>query len=226
MKKVFNIIISIIFIIWFIGSIYLLTTFAKQEKYGLILVIFGQVFFVFGLIFIKKMFESKQILKDLILLIFPIVGLGAMIIGLGINFNTEFIKKYAFLSVPIIFFTIGLVGLIGITLQSINKKKNCTYKIKGKIIREDKIYDYDSGSYSYKPIYAINYNNETLILSEEIYSIKDYDIGEERELLINPTKPNEFIDFKRKNLGFAYMISIISLITGIVTFIIILLQTK
>lgn len=198
----FSKILSLFLIIWFIASLVGMVYFLQKETF-IGIMIFGQVFLVFGLIAIFN--------KVSIGWIFALVGLGFLVVPifikypgiLSIEVNWEFLGVFTFGLV----FTIAGIGLnLSTFLGNKELKKRCTLPIWAKIIKIDNtkkfmVYDYEYNSKKYK----IKGNLE-----------QDCCVDQTVQLMINPNKPREvFFKYNFKDNLFLHIFSLPFIISGI-----------
>lgn len=216
LNKFKNILIAIIFIFWFLGSLALLLS--NKDKPEIELIIFGQLFVIFGIIGIINFKVTILKGKDLILMLFPIVGITCVIIGilqiLQIN-NINEIFPYV---ISFSFIIFGILIIIGRRIYNSYLVKNCTKEVIGEIVDIDSIYD--EAHRTYTPVYEINYNgNKIRIKSDEYSNVDRYEIGRFDDLLINPSNPNEFIFPHKNGNRLVMIIGFLSIVSGIITLI-------
>lgn len=185
-------IFSHLFVFWFFISVGLSLYFGEQEQTKiLVLVTIGQIFLVIG---IFALIDVKKKQEELFwILIFPIIGLGMIVVGLGIFFHINIITKYYILLIPIGMIIVGILSLLDVILGYIKKDKTCTEKIIAKIVgvleeseEEDK-----------HLVYEFYYHNQCYLVSNARYysklkkeEIKEIPSQEQTiELVINPNDP-------------------------------------
>lgn len=216
LNKFKNILITIIFIFCFLGSLALLLS--NKDKPEIELIIFGQLFVIFGIIGIINFKVTILKGKDLILMLFPIVGITCIIIGilqiLQIN-NINEIFPYV---ISFSFIIFGVLSIIGRRIYNNYLVKNCTKEVLGEIVSIDSFYD--EGHRLYTPVYEINHNgNKIRIKSDEYSNVDRYEIGRFDDLLINPSNPNEFIFPQKNGNRLVMIIGFLSIVSGIITLI-------
>ena len=214
-----DIIISIIFLTWFIGSIVALLIFSKINGYYTVM-IFGQYFLVFGLI---PLLNKDS--KNLIGIPFALVGLACIIIPylmmhpetLDIQINWDIVIPLLILSV----FIVAGILLIIIPIRKTKKlKEKCSIEVSATIIENEKTYD--EGKILYCPIYEFVFNGKKYSVMNNQYSnINIKPVGSIVNLKINPENPEEFLD-NRKIYIIPIIIGICSLLSSILAVIIIL----
>lgn len=220
MKKYIS---SVLFLLWFFISIGLSFYFGEEEKTSiLVLVTIGQIFFIMGLIAVIDSIKKKE--KVFWILLFPIIGLGMIIAGLGIYFHINIIIKYYILLIPIGMVTIGALVLLGSLLKYAKRDRTCTEKINAKIVG---VFEENSTGEDKLPVYEFYYNNQLYLVSNAKYQseikkeeIKKEEQEKEKELLINPNNPYIFEDEEKDISIIAILLEelpfVICIIVGII----------
>ncbi len=215
--KISSIIISVIFVIWFIGSVALMIFCGKTGRGGLAPALIGQYFLVFGIAGIISGIKNKKV--NPITFVFPVVGLICIIVTLINYFGSENIMTFIDENMPYILMSLFLV--VGIVLVAValsryfGRKKRCSYSVTAKCteLRERA----DNGHMMACPVYEIWYNGEVIKLCDDVYSNNiDVKVGDEKEIMINPDKPKEYFS-PEDMLGS-------SLVIGIIGFVIVLVM--
>lgn len=92
-SKTRDAIISVVFLLWFVASIVGMLYVAKTGKTALLLALFGQYFLVFGIIGLVSIISDEGFkLRHVPILIFPLVGAGAIAGGFIIQYGSEEFK--------------------------------------------------------------------------------------------------------------------------------------
>ncbi len=187
-----DIIFTVIFLIWFFGSIFALIITAEINPYYTV-IIFGQYFLVFGLIGLYK--------KVLIGGIFAVVGLICITIPI-LMMNPQLFEKTIIWDTVIgtlLILAFVLTGLGMAIIPIINRKRlqnRCTYEISATVIRND--IDYNEGKKLYCPIYGFYYKGKQYEVSSNQYTnINVKEIGNFETIKINPNNPEEFLSDSR-----------------------------
>jgi len=210
--------LGIIFLIWFFGSIFLMIYLSKINGYYTVMV-FGQYFFVFGLI---PLCGSKE--KD------KLIGIPFVLVGLCCIVIPYIMMNPDILSIDIIWdsvipllliFAFVLAGL-GMTFMPIinNKKlkKLCTLTVYAKILKYDYTYS-DKGNKLYCPVYEFQFNNKKYEVSNNKYSnFGNKKIDTIVNLKVNPNNPEQFIDNTKFDM-FVIVLGITFLVVSIPLFI-------
>lgn len=216
-----DIICSILFCVWFFGSIIVGSYFGKHGKPMLLISIFGNIFFVLGLFLL---YNAKNELRKNMMLFFVIyTGLAMIVSGILLQ-----IQKYEFM-VPLLFINLftmfGVLFLIQTILKMNYEKAHMTYHIPNAICKDVKsrrrFVDREHGknvSITYCPIYTIQYAGETIdVCNEEYTNFLNPDKEDICEIYINMDDPNEYMD-KRTDFSnkLSLFIGIIFILCGLV----------
>ncbi|MCR4599825.1 MAG: DUF3592 domain-containing protein [Acetatifactor sp.] len=214
-----SIIISVVFLIWFFASIGAMIYLANHEKGALCVTVFGQYFLVFGAIAVISGIKDKNFQP--ITIIFPLVGIGAMVGGCIFQFGSETVMKYTEAALPYIFlgifFIIGMSLVIGSYFASKRRHEVCNYCISGSCVKvKDR---YHKGTRSYCPVYEVYFRDETILLCSNTYSNMNHiQVGETRELYLNPDNPKEFYEPKEEHALTVFMYVLGSMFAGMAAF--------
>ncbi len=193
-SKASDAVVSIIFLIWFVASIGLLIYFAKIGKTALVLSVFGQYFLVFGIIgLVSSVSDGGFKLKSLPILLFPLVGIGAIAGGIITQYGSEELKKKCIDALPmifiILFIIIGICLIIGGLYNSLYLKLTCTEYVNAECVEVRKQYNSDHGE-TYCPVYSFNYNGQNYRVCNDMYTNRHIPaVGQGYELYINPRNP-------------------------------------
>ncbi len=207
-----------LFLIWFVGSIVALILTAKATPW-LAISVFGQYFLVFGLIALISTLKEGKFTPIFLILIF--VGLLAVLFGIAMQFGDEAAQAtfkqlipYAGIS---IFFVMGLLFIINYFVRS-NQNKNCIEIVRATCVDMKKRKNSTSNGMSYTiyniycPVFSFTYNGKSYEVNNNIYTqVPDVELGEEKELYINPKHPKCF----REDANIAFRQSIAELGFGI-----------
>ena len=189
-----------LFVIWFFGSIIAMVLFAKTTPF-MTLTVFGQVFFISGILVLIDGFKKKNF-KPLFLL-FIVVGALTGIYGVVLTYGDhDTQKKFTGMAVYValgVFFITGLLCLFSVVWRNA-VEANCTYPVKAVCIDLKKHRSYnDVGDqiherrYTYCPVFSFDYRGK-------IYEVCHYEYtnninvhpGKEYDLYINPNHPYIF----------------------------------
>lgn len=214
-------VLGVILLIWFFGSVVGFFVCSElEDNTGLLLVLFGQYFLVFGIIVVVSNLKKKPF--PIITIIFPIVGLSALVCGIcmlvGKETALEFIKQYAPYILMWVFPVAGVLVIANSFSQYRYLKRVCTRDIQAKCIDIES--EFTKASFEdrrtrvYMPVYSIFYDNREYIIRNYNYTnLVNFEIGMYYYIKINPSNPNEFIDENTKK---ANMLTLIIGITFIV----------
>lgn len=188
---------GIVFVIWFFVSLIAILVFAGTSTEWAI-IIFGQIFFVFGMVaIISGGFDLSKVW----LLLFPLLGLAFMGGGLISLYGTEEMKTQLYDILP--FFVLGLFWIIGLGLivspiySRKVKEKRCTLPVRGIIAGVNRRWSRGSrghrGRYVYAPIYEYIYNGVLYRKESNVYTnYESFDIGSEVTVFLNPSDPDDY----------------------------------
>lgn len=213
--SIVRILISVVFLLWFVVSITGLLYCARNEMHALLIAIFGQYFIVFGVIAtcanapkrVKTKTDTylggKGILKFnigfFIGLFVTLIGLGCAIVGLIFQYGDKSLKDVMTNMIPVfgcLIFVIAGAGIVCVTLYK--RWYNDTYVnypvIATVVDVETQISK--SGGHSvilYAPTWEYDYNGEHFVQTQNYYSnYGKCDIGDKIAIRINPEIPTEF----------------------------------
>ncbi len=179
-------ILRIVFIIWFVGSLFLTFYLMNIHPYFMIIG-FGQYFLGFGIIILYN--------KHLTGLIPCILGLAMMVIPIltiipQLNVNWDKVLPAIMIGV---FLLIGIVLMVVPTIINKMKRNRNSVKVMAKVI--DIIEDQFEGKVLYSPVYEYDFNSHTYrIDGNEYFKSNIPKINEIVELSINPNNPEERYD--------------------------------
>ena len=198
---VFTKVMSVILLIWFFVSIILMIVIAnseREEKAWLIVVLFFQLFAVFGLFgLISDLITKGRIQKAMFVPL--IIGAGGCIVSFVIH-NSEGEQREKILKIlevcfPLIFTAAGIYKLFGSIRTKYHTKNICTELVTAKCVDISTISTTINGrtTYKYVPTYEYEYNDETY--TSTAYKTPEHRIvGDNYEILVNPDKPKEIYD--------------------------------
>ncbi len=194
-------ILGTVFLIWFVASILGLIFTAKAGYISLTLAIFGQYFLVFGIAALVSTIKDKSFKP--IILIFPYVGLGTLVVGCVLHWGSDSTKDKIKDMTPhlllSIFVAAGIILLINAFIKFKDSRK-CSVIVDSTCIkvktRHSNISSGPDSNYSktlYCPVYEFYYNGTKYMVCDDYYS--DFESsyeGESYQLKINPDNPNQF----------------------------------
>lgn len=221
-KKNIGMMGGILFILWFIGSIIAMCYFGKTGRNSLMLVVVGQYFFVFGMTGVATMKEKLK--WNLLLLLFPIVGLGLITAGLLLHYNVNIGNQppsWACILMGTNLFTAA--GILLLIQQYIiaGELKRCTTTVKATVInmlsRVTEVND------QMRVLYCLEYE---IYVNGKKYEVSDHkyekhpgvEEGDVCEIQINPENPDSgiFIDSRTSGSNwFLLIVGILLVLAGI-----------
>lgn len=196
-----------IFVIWFAISFFAIIFLAQCEQIYLLVAVFGQVFLVFGVSAVIFQIKKHQFIP--IFLLIPMIGLGMLVVGVIGQFGSETILAALEQGVPYLLLGIFFIGgllLLGMALSCyLGPKMRCKECVIGTCV--EIMNKYDANGHLYVcPVYEVNYGIHKLRLCDEDTYIRNTNgqpviqVGEQKELYINPENPSEFVDEKLNSL--------------------------
>lgn len=216
MKKFLNIGASILFLLWFLGSIGIMLLaeriFLPEYKTSVILIVFGQYFLVFGIVGIVSFIKAKSKLKNLPLLIFALVGLSLIATGVIMVLTTkgildgsiiELLGKFFPLIILNFFLLIGIVFIAVAFYNSVIYKGKCTYEISATCVEEKALF---LGDQEYSPVYEIYINGQTQTITSDTYTRIRHKVNEKYIIKVNPDNPEMFVDDTSGRTNMIYFI--------------------
>lgn len=204
-------ILGLAFVIWFFVSVGFMIYLASRDMWPLMILVFGQVFLVFGTVAILASLKDKKF--DPVLLIFPLVGVGCIAGGCIFQFGSKSIMDYVEKILPYLFlglfFIIGMGLVIGTYFGTKRRHEKCNYCITATCV--DVKTSYNKGSRTYCPVYEVYFRGEMHRIKRNIYSnVNHVAIGDQKEVYLNPDNPEEFYEPREeKSLNlFTYILGI------------------
>lgn len=198
MRSVSGIIISAVFLLWFIASICGMIYVSRiPELHWLAPVILGQFFMAFGIIGFITMFSNSKRNIWIAVAAF-IVGTALLILPLMHHYGNSkiraFIDSHILTFVGTGFAVIGLCGLVGSCFGKKIADSKFTKEVQGVCVQLKSMHD-SSGTTTYSPVYEVWNGGEMVKLCKDVYSnIAVPEIGETRTLYIDETDLSSFAD--------------------------------
>ena len=187
---------TIIFITWFVAS---LLAIMETGRTGNILCValFGQYFFVFGLIAMVTAIKAKQ--SFWMQSIFVLVGAGIVAGVLIYKFGTDALKQKLFDMIPLagisIFVIFGIVLLIMAYREKFIIAPRYSYPVSAKCIKilTRHVYRDDHGTDEvYCPVFYYNYNGKEYESSNNTFGDTKFIEGNYYDINIDPENPEKF----------------------------------
>ena len=189
-KEIISNILGIIFIIWFIGSFIVMIKIGKNDDI-LCLAVFGQLFFVPGLITLVDAIKAKE--SFWVEGVITLVGAGVIVGTLIEKYGTEVMEENAEEFIPVIFLSLFvIVGIVFLYMAYrayfiLPKKYNHVVSATCKEVLED----YSDGEHTYCPVFTYTYNGIEYNSCDNVYTFTKYEEGEKYEININPENPEK-----------------------------------
>lgn len=179
--------VSILALVWIVGSIVLMVYSGKTGKIWLLLICLGQFFLIMGLVAMFAVLRSTQ--KDLwIDLIFLAAGIGCLYYGFMARFADGFkyskMVEFVPMLMGIVMFCVGCLILMVEATNRQSLRKNCTYEVVGKCVGRD--IRGGGRRLVYNPVYEAEVDGVYYTLNKNIFSRVDVPAeNEERKLLVD-----------------------------------------
>lgn len=216
-------IIGISFVIFFIVSLVAMVNFSKRKPL-MCAFILGLYFLVLGLISVGSVLKENSHKKDLLVFLFPIIGLGIIIytsiLMWGYKFNISISERTTAVLLLVIFILAGSGMVLSPIIKSKNKKQKYDM-VHATCIELQKRYSQSSNGSSrivYAPMYSYYYNGKEYKIQSNIYSNIDVpDVGAIQDIYVNPDYPDEIYRFSLKQNISAISIGIIFIVSAVVS---------
>lgn len=179
--------VSILTLVWIIGSIVLMVYSGKTGKIWLLLICLGQFFLIMGIVAMFAVLRSTQ--KDLwIDLIFIAAGIGCLYYGFMAKFADDFKYSKMVDFVPtlmgIVFLCVGCLILMVEATNRNDLRKSCTYEVIGRCVGRD--LRGGGRRLAYSPVYEVEYDGVYYTLNKNVFSRIDIpNENEERKLFVD-----------------------------------------
>ncbi len=219
-----KVILGGIFLLWFIASMIGMYVCSQVDGgAGLMLVILGQFFLVFGIIGIAGNIKKKPF--PIIIILFPLAGSALIVWGLSLYMGSEHLLEMLGNAVPYLavwlFPVIGVILVADTVVRQNYLKRVCTYKIQAKCISVEREWSKGTrnsrGDWVYMPVYSIMHSGREMNVSNGVYTnLNNLKVGEYYYIKINPLNPQEFIDENsRKGNKLSLVLGIIFILLAI-----------
>lgn len=213
-----KIIISIIFIVWFMGSLFGMMVCSKLDGgTGLMLALIGQYFLVFGIMGVVGGIKKRPF--PAIILLFPLVGSALIICGVIMYADMKNAAHMIYEAAPYllagIFPVTGVLMIISATSEIRHLKRVCTVEVQAKCISVETRWTQGGEGRRTKrvhmPVYSVYYNGREYTVQNDVYTnMNDYQVGNYYSIMINPLNPEEFLDANNRKGN------IVTLVLGII----------
>lgn len=193
-------ILGIVAAIWFIASVFGFAVLMESEDKWLAPAVGGQVFLILGVVFIgSRMAEHTFGFSDLLLFIFPVLGIVGIVASFILRFGSEefldicrYYMIYAFLGV---FTLAGIIMLVAWYRTTIWLKRLCTLRVEADCINVMEQYKYVDGCriITFCPVFQFYYNGTIHEVCNNIFTnLTDFQEDQIYEIYINPNKTEQF----------------------------------
>lgn len=213
-----KIIISIVFIVWFMGSLFGMMVCSKLDGgTGLMLALIGQYFLVFGIMGVVGSIKKRPF--PAIILLFPLVGIALIICGVIMYIDMQNAAQMIYEAAPYllagIFPVTGVLMIISATSEIRHLKRVCTVEVQAKCISVETRWTQGGKGRRTKrvhmPVYSVYYNGREYTARNDVYTnMNDYQVGNYYPIMINPLNPEEFLDANSRKGN------IVTLVLGII----------
>lgn len=220
-----------LFLVWFIGSIAGIFI-AISTAPGLVLSVFGQFFFVIGLIVLFTGIKERNFKP--IFLIFILIGFLLIMYGVVLEFCEPDTQDNFKALIPYfgigIFFVTGILSFANAIVRNAMEKK-CTHLVQAtcvEIKHRRRQVQTEHGSrptqhYVYCPVYNYTYNGKLYEACNYFFSLDtNACLGQQYDVYINPEHPKQFketgesVRMNSTELGIGIIFTIISIIGFVV----------
>ncbi len=208
-----EILFTIVFMTWFVGSIAAMVILAKSGMPVLAIGVFGQYFLVFGIAAVVSGIKSKNF--NPIVLIVPIVGIIAIAASVvwqfGAEETIEFIEENWWMALLAVFIIMGILLEVYAVYITVGQKRKFSQSVTATCV--DILVSYnDKGQEVYCPVYEAYVGGIKNTVSNNIYSKWiDVQIGDMKDIGVNEYFPGECYESSSGN-GMGIMAGILGLI--------------
>ena len=199
-----DVICSIVMLLWFFGSIGYMLYVSSCDKNGMpkLLICFGQVFAVMGLVAMVSCIKAKQKMAAGMSSAFLLIGLGIMAGGISnvvndadIQSTMQAIMQYL---IPIVFFIIGLNLMLHPIHQYYVVKTRYTDKVYVECIRVNSHLSNSNRQRMYTPVWRGWYHGKYQIFTCNEFSSRKYTVGQSEDICVNPENVSEYMDSEKR----------------------------
>lgn len=199
-----DVICSILMLLWFFSSISYMLYVSSSDKNGMpkLLICFGQVFAVMGLVAMVSCIKARQKMAAGMSSAFLLIGLGIMAGGISnlvdnadIQSTMMAIMQYL---IPIVFFIISVSLMSRPIYQYYAVKTKDTDKVRVECIRVNSHLSHSSRQRMYTPVWRGWYHGKYQIFTCNEFSSRKYTVGQSEEILVNPENVSEYMDSEKR----------------------------
>ena len=199
-----DVICSILMLLWFFSSISYMLYVSSSDKNGMpkLLICFGQVFAVMGLVAMVSCIKARQKMAAGMSSAFLLIGLGIMAGGISnlvdnadIQSTMMTIMQYL---IPIVFFIIGVSLMSRPIYRYYVVKTKYTDKVRVECIRVNSHLSHSSRQRMYTPVWRGWYHGKYQIFTCNEFSSRKYVVGQSEEILVNPENVSEYMDSEKR----------------------------
>lgn len=190
-KKITDTVISV----WLLGSIAASILLGCFGQVGWVVLLIGQILLVIGIIAVRTSGNA-------VFIVFSVIGVWMILWSFSAMSGFDMMTKFLVRSIPNLFF--AFVMYVGISCVRVGwnggkKKARCTEAVLAKCVDVDWSYveatRRSEASMTYCPVYEYAYNGRIYTGCEKVYVEEDgIEIGDYREILVNPDNPEEFCE--------------------------------
>lgn len=197
-----EILFTIVFMIWFFGSIFVMVFLARNGMEALAIGVFGQYFLVFGIAAMVSGIKKRNF--NPIFLIVPIVGIIGIAVSViwqfGARETVEFIEENWWMALLAVFIIMGILLEVYAIYITVGKKRRSNQTAVATCI--DILVSYDDEGYeTYCPVYEAYVGGIMNRLCNNVYSRKiDVQIGDMKDIYVNEYLYGEFYNSTTNNM--------------------------
>ncbi len=204
MKNTMETILGMVMVVWLLGTFVVVCSLTKDNEW-LIPALFGQLFLVWGIVFLCKTTSERALeFQDSFLFLFILVGIGCIAASFIWRFGSEEVLDTCIKILPYILACLTVfvgVFLGGVTYQTkVLQPSEGLEKIEAECVEVKE--SFTEGKFCtytvYCPVYSYYYNDKKYIVCSNIYTGRmDLRVGNKYEIYIDPYNPDLFHDPKQ-----------------------------
>lgn len=204
MKNIMETILGIVMVFWLIGTI-VVTCSITEDNEWLIPALFGQLFVVWGIVFLCKTISERALeFQDSFLFLFILVGIGCIAASFIRRFGSEEVLDICIKILPYIF--ASLFVLVGVFMgRNIYQTKILSAREGMEMIEaecvevKELLTENKYGTYmAYCPVYCFHFKGNAYTVSSDVYvKRRDLRVGNKYKIYIDPYRPRWFHDPKQ-----------------------------